>query len=204
MQSSRARRPTTKQHSSMSSSPEVTRAGARLPRSPSLWTRPFSIETDFDVVQKPAGSYSLHNYTFDGRLDAAAGEAAEEAGVDVVSPIGTGETRHRLLNPFPRFAELVLKLLEAPDLVELTLRTYVPMGKAVTKALVAVTPKRDFGLEGLNAATLRMLFAQASSAACKRRQRERTSPSTTPAVELPPDLVRMVRFESLCLYCCSM
>lgn len=179
----------------MSSSPEANRAGARLPRSPPRWKQPFSIETDLDVVQKPAGSYSLNNYTFEGQL--AAAEAAEEAAVDVVSATGTGPGRHRLLNPFPRFAELVLKLLEAPELVELTLQTYVPMGKAVTKALVAVRPVRDFGLQNMNAATLRMLFAETSSAACRRRQRERTRPSTAPAVELPPDLVRTVRFESL-------
>lgn len=149
----------------------------------SLWKKSFSIETDLEIVQPP-GSYNS-GFTA-GRL--AAGEDAPGT-VEIISPTAAP----RKLHPpacFPRFSGLLLPVLDIPE-VDCTVRTYVPEGTAVTRALVDVKLPLGIGVRGSSASTLRKLFAETSSARCRRRQVERVRPKEGP-VELPPEVVRVV------------
>lgn len=158
------------------------------------YKQPFEIETDVDVVQ-PAGSYSLI-YTV-GCLSASASVGEGEAAVDIISTAATGPARYRLPDPFPGFTQLILPLLNIPQEVKITVRTFIPENRAITKALVVVELRHD---TLSNPSILRKLYAAASSAHCKKRQLEKRARETRPGgeerrpeLELLPELERKVR-----------
>ncbi|CAN0052370.1 unnamed protein product [Pylaiella littoralis] len=127
------------------------------------------IETDFEIVQ-PAGSYSLNN-TNVGWLNASttsdAWEKGESPAVYFIS--AADQARSRLPAPFPRFAELMLQLLDIPEMVEVTVETYIPEGRAITKAMVVVKLLRDSLPHHLSTVVMK-LYNDSSTAKCRRRQ----------------------------------
>ena len=177
-------------------SPVKTGGDQPLPDVPPYKKR-FTIETEVEVVQ-PAGSYSF-TYTV-GRLSATTGDGGHPA-MEIISTAPTGPARYRLPDPFPRFTELMLPLLGIPE-VKVMVQTFIPEGRAVTRALVMVELLRDTLPDP---SSLRKLFAAACSARCRRRQRERRVQESRPgddeqqrpqvqAVELMPELARKVRW----------
>ena len=148
-------------------SPMRAGSGSENPRTPPLWKRPFVIETDIEVVQ-PAGQ--CRESCEVGRLLSSACGAA----VEIVSTASCGPPRYPLPELFPSFAERMLELLRTPEVVKTSVRTFLPPDRAVTTAAIHVELLRDDRLS--NPSTLRKLFADASTAACKRegeRKRER-------------------------------
>ena len=159
-----------------------------LPEVPPYKKR-FTIETEVEVVQ-PAGSYSF-TYTV-GRLSATTGEGGHPA-MEIISTAPTGPARYRLPEPFPRFTELMLPLLGIPE-VRVMVQTFIPQGRAVTRALVVVELVRDT-LPGPS--SLRRLYDvrqdYLSSERCRRRQREDEQRRPVRRPELTPELTQQVR-----------
>lgn len=97
-------------------------------------------------------------------------------------------------DPFPGFTDLMLPLLSVPD-VKITVETFIPRWRAVTRAFIVVELLRD---TPPYPSSLRRLYGPAMTARCRRVDKERRvidrpEGEPRPRVELIPDLARKVR-----------
>lgn len=147
---------------------------------------PFDIETDVEIVQ-PAGSYCLKNYNVGSLHTSPTACGDGSAAVTILSATATGPTTYRVPAPFPRFNELMEQLLRLRE-VKFEVRTYIPAGGAITKAMLVVKLQQDSNPP----AALIELFDASSLARCRQRQQDETRPRSS-TVEPPLEILPMVR-----------